>query len=292
MTPAWLMTQSGFGGAIACIALPPGARRTHAPPAPFAAALTVRLHPGARHGDGAQEAGPVQFFDGDPDPDPDSDSDPPSAPADGAAVVDLAVTREALDGIAAALGESHGHTPAGLPGRGGHDATIGHCLLSLLPMLRGQEAYCAHLLQHVATAVCVHVVAHYAGAGTPGPAPRNGGLAPAQLQRVRAYLGRAFDAPVDLGHAARLCGLSPRHFSRAFQATCGMSPYQYRLALRIEHATALLEGGRCSIADIARQCGFSGSSHFANTFFARTGSTPRAWRERHALRATAPSQAR
>lgn len=59
----------------------------------------------------------------------------------------------------------------------------------------------------------------------------------------------------------------------------GFSPHQYLLHLRVETAQTYLKKGEIAITDIAIECGFYSSQHFANVFKARTGFTPRDYRK-------------
>ena len=59
----------------------------------------------------------------------------------------------------------------------------------------------------------------------------------------------------------------------------GFSPHQYQLHLRVETAQIYLKQGELTITDIAIECGFYSSQHFANVFKARTGFTPSEYRK-------------
>jgi AraC-like DNA-binding protein len=275
MTTSWWLSESSFGGAVACREISAGVGVHTVSGIPSDGALSVELLLGdTLHG--AENADDqVRFSEGSPYL-PSTNTEAPHS-------VHLIVGRDALNRTCNALNKRREQRLIGLPGNRHRDATIEHFLRSLLPMLRDEEARCPHHAQYVTTAICIHMVENYIAEPADSRKPMSGGLAPWQMDLVLTYFGTAFDAPVDLEHAARLCGLSLRHFSRSFQASCGMSPYQYRLTMRIDHAIVLLEHGMCNIASISRLCGFSSPSHFANTFFVRTGRTPRAWREKHAL---------
>src|SRR4051794_38457807 len=81
-----------------------------------------------------------------------------------------------------------------------------------------------------------------------------------------------------LNGLARACGLSIRHFTRAFRQSTGMAPYQWLQYRRVEKAKQLLEASSAPLSAIALDCGFADQSHFTRTFSRVVGVTPRTWR--------------
>jgi AraC-like DNA-binding protein len=80
---------------------------------------------------------------------------------------------------------------------------------------------------------------------------------------------------------AAAVGLSPRQVQRAF-ASLGVTPSQYLLGKRLEHAIELLSRGPDEVHDrisaIAFQCGFNDVSYFNRKFREAFGMSPREWR--------------
>jgi AraC-like DNA-binding protein len=108
-------------------------------------------------------------------------------------------------------------------------------------------------------------------------AAARGGLAPWQLQSAKAMLeSDLHDLP--LARIAAECGLSVRHFSRAFRQSTGMPPHRWLLRQRVERAKALLADRSLSLADVALACGFGDQSHFTRVFAAVAGHSPGVWR--------------
>jgi AraC-like DNA-binding protein len=99
---------------------------------------------------------------------------------------------------------------------------------------------------------------------------------PAWLQASLASFDWTGAAP--LREAARLAGLHPVHFSRAFHRHLGTTPNVYRRRARLRRASTLLLAGSASLATIAQSCGFSDQSHLTRTFSAALGLTPAAYR--------------
>lgn len=110
---------------------------------------------------------------------------------------------------------------------------------------------------------------------------------PAWLARV---LERLHDDPLanlSLQELGALAGVHPAHLARRFQQAQGMSVGDYRRALRIRLACRTLAQEASSIADVAIAAGFTDQSHFARVFKRVTGETPRDFRRKSLLEASA-----
>ncbi|MBX9267788.1 GlxA family transcriptional regulator [Chromobacterium violaceum] len=92
----------------------------------------------------------------------------------------------------------------------------------------------------------------------------------ALLDQVR----RSLDAPWDVEALAGFCCLSPRHFSRLFQAEVGMPPAKAVEQLRVEAARSALESGERSMQRVARQCGFGDAERMRRSFLRVLGRQP------------------
>lgn len=114
------------------------------------------------------------------------------------------------------------------------------------------------------------------------PPPSRGedgtGLASWRLRRVIDYMDAHLPKRVELAYLAKLAGLSPSHFSRAFKASTGMAPYQWQLDARIRRAQTQLLGTEASLDEVAAATGFADAVHFGRTFRKLTGAAPAAWR--------------
>jgi len=103
-------------------------------------------------------------------------------------------------------------------------------------------------------------------------------LPPYVFRRVAEMLHENLHERVGLGDLATLCGYSRAHFLRMFQVTTGVTPYEYHMQMRIQHAMTLLTSSTSPLIDIAAACGFSSQSHLASVFRKRTGTTPSEFR--------------
>jgi AraC-like DNA-binding protein len=108
--------------------------------------------------------------------------------------------------------------------------------------------------------------------------PSRPGLAPWQLRRVTALLMAISEKSPSVTRLAQECGLSARHFSRAFARSTGLPPHRWVLERRIEMAKRLLMDPAKSLADVALACGFASQSHFTRIFSDRVGRSPGLWR--------------
>jgi AraC-like DNA-binding protein len=101
-----------------------------------------------------------------------------------------------------------------------------------------------------------------------------------RLAPALQWMARHYAEPVDIGAAARLCGLSGPHFRRLFRRTVGRSPREYWHDLRLRMAASLLRNSTRSVLDISQDVGFGTVSSFNRLFRAVHGRSPRQWRRR------------
>jgi len=79
---------------------------------------------------------------------------------------------------------------------------------------------------------------------------------------------------LSLADLAAACGLSMRHFCRAFRAATRLSPHDYIVRRRVETARRLIGDGRSSLSEIAYMVGFSSHAHMSATFQKLLGVPP------------------
>ncbi len=77
---------------------------------------------------------------------------------------------------------------------------------------------------------------------------------------------------------ARASGYSRGHFLRSFRQLTGVTPHQYLIQRRLEHACTMVSTSPQSMATIARRCGFSSDSHLSRAFKRHFGVAPSAYR--------------
>lgn len=104
----------------------------------------------------------------------------------------------------------------------------------------------------------------------------NNALRPAWVDEVKKHLGRDDACLRDI---ARRIGRHPAHIMREFRRCEGITPGEYRRALRIARACELLRRTPQPLAEIALACGFSDQSHLTRTFKRFVNMTPAAYRD-------------
>jgi AraC-like DNA-binding protein len=98
------------------------------------------------------------------------------------------------------------------------------------------------------------------------------------LLRARDLADRQYAEEIDVAAMADAAGLSRAHFSRAFRAAFGQSPYVYLLTRRLERAATLLRNTDHSVADVCMAVGLTSVGSFTTSFRRLYGATPTAYR--------------
>ncbi|HYE04630.1 MAG TPA: AraC family transcriptional regulator [Planctomycetota bacterium] len=110
--------------------------------------------------------------------------------------------------------------------------------------------------------------------------PAQGGLAPALLARLAAFVERdPWCSPRDLARAA---GLTHDWFTRAFRRATGVAPRAWIVRERIRLAAARLAAGDETAEAVAQAIGYRDAKLFGRQFRAVLGAPPAAWRRRAA----------
>ncbi len=134
------------------------------------------------------------------------------------------------------------------------------------------------MMETLGRALVIHLLRFHStlGAERPRPAPVH---QPPRIQRVIEQMRSGMEEGLTLSQLAETGGVSPSQLVRTFRNATGVSPYRYLRNLRMENARKLLEQTDLPVIEIALSCGFGQASHFATSFRATTGFSPRAWRQ-------------
>jgi len=97
-----------------------------------------------------------------------------------------------------------------------------------------------------------------------------------RIERAVRLFKQQHRQTVSMEEAVRATGLSRYQFFRRFRAAVGISPHQYLLRCRLDHARQLIlsEGQRRSLADIATDAGFYDQAHLCRHFRRVFGQSP------------------
>ena len=192
-------------------------------------------------------------------------------------VMHFLLPQEVLNGIAQEAGAARVDELTLPPGVCVVDDVLENLFFSLRPALAHSQAASTVFVDHVALAMGAHVARQYGGMPASGRTSR-GGLAPWQERRAKEMLDANLDGEISLSLLASECGLSIRHFTRAFRQSTGFPPHRYLLKRRVQRAQALLMNPALSLLDVALACGFADQSHFTRVFTASVSLSPGAWR--------------
>lgn len=100
------------------------------------------------------------------------------------------------------------------------------------------------------------------------------------LCRARKLLSEYAEHQLSVKNIAENVAISPFHFIRQFEAMFGMTPHQYRIQTRLDHAKVLLAKGDLSVTEVCMEIGFSSLGSFSDLFNRRIGESPVAYRRK------------
>lgn len=132
--------------------------------------------------------------------------------------------------------------------------------------------------ESLALALTAYVASRYSAPGQSTPTIEHK-FSPAQIRRLLDYIHAHLGSDFSLVEMASVARLSPRHFSRLFRNTFGMTPHRYVVGARVSQAKALLAARQLSIVEIAARTGFSSQSHFTDVFRKTIGVPPRRYQQ-------------
>lgn len=101
----------------------------------------------------------------------------------------------------------------------------------------------------------------------------------AKLKAVLAYIRDHYDTQITLEELAKIAGMSPRYFCRAFRAMTGKTPIAYLNYYRVECAGEFLKRTDKTVTEIAISCGFNDMSYFSRQFKRCKNVTPLQYRK-------------
>ncbi len=91
---------------------------------------------------------------------------------------------------------------------------------------------------------------------------------------IRYINQNLYSSDLSMSVAAKKSFVSDAYFRRLFKKEYGVSPKEYVINKRIEHATSLILAGDCSLKEVAAYSGYKDYKLFSTEFKRLTGYTP------------------
>ena len=186
------------------------------------------------------------------------------------------IPRHALDACADDAGARRIEHLHFTPGVGVNDKILTALGAVLLPTFKNPNHVNQLFVDHITFAIVAHL-AYSLGDMKDQKSPARGGLTLRQERRAKEFIDANLDGDISVMVLARTCGLSTKHFSRAFRQSTGLAPHQWLLQRRVDKAEQLLRGA-LPLGDVALACGFADQSHFTRVFTRAVGISPGQWR--------------
>lgn len=95
------------------------------------------------------------------------------------------------------------------------------------------------------------------------------------VARLDAYIAAHMARRITVVELAQVACLSPSHFHAQFKDSVGLTPHQYLLKTRLDHAARLLRESPLALVRIAEECGFSSQSALTTAMRRYMGLTPK-----------------
>ncbi|AEH81703.1 AraC family transcriptional regulator [Sinorhizobium meliloti] len=163
--------------------------------------------------------------------------------------------------------------------RGEDDDVLRNLGAALLPLFERQGNSHTAVLQHIAIAICAHLLHAYGDHGGQG-GPRLTQFTVWQERAAKNFMIDHFADQFPMAAAASAAGVSIRRFIESFKRVTGQTPKQWLLGYRTARAKQYLGERSLTLAEIATGCGFTDEDHFTKVFRRVAGTTPAAWRAR------------
>src|SRR5271170_4833599 len=132
-------------------------------------------------------------------------------------------------------------------------------------------------IDEISVLLMSHLIHTYSDVSPIEPRTR-GGLASWQERIAKEILIARIRNPPTVDELGQACGVSARHFIRAFRQSTGLTPHQWLMQERALKAKNLLEHSDRTLAEISAACGYANQSHLCRAFRRCFGGSPSAAR--------------
>lgn len=94
------------------------------------------------------------------------------------------------------------------------------------------------------------------------------------VQRMQDYIEEHLEQEITLSTLSETSLFSPWHSYRLFREHLGFTPAEYIRRLRLSHSAMRLKKEKCSVIDVAYDCGFNSLDGYTRAFFKEFGCNP------------------
>lgn len=94
------------------------------------------------------------------------------------------------------------------------------------------------------------------------------------VQRMQDYIEEHLEQEITLFTLSKTSLFSPWHSYRLFREYLGFTPAEYIRRLRLSHSAMRLKKEKCSVSDVAYDCGFNSLDGYTRAFFKEFGCNP------------------
>ncbi len=99
-----------------------------------------------------------------------------------------------------------------------------------------------------------------------------------RIELLREFIDNHFQQALSQARLAAIVNLSPRQMNEVFRRELGMTPQQYLVEKRMQHAWQLLADGELQVQQIAELSGYASLASFSDRFRRHFGVSPRHFR--------------
>ncbi|WP_119387960.1 helix-turn-helix domain-containing protein [Taklimakanibacter lacteus] len=192
----------------------------------------------------------------------------------------LYIRRSVVDDIAMRMHHGDPDNIAILPTLAAYDPVLEQLCGAIRHELASDPKSSGIYVETLTYAAAAHLLRRYSSLGHPQTQPANlRRLGSQHISRAQEMIRSRFEERLTLKDLSAGTGVTADHFLRLFKLEAGVTPYQFLIRCRIDHARRLLAQADESIAVIAQQCGFSDQAHLTKAFRRLTGTTPAAFRK-------------
>ncbi|MBQ4524194.1 MAG: helix-turn-helix transcriptional regulator [Lachnospiraceae bacterium] len=100
-----------------------------------------------------------------------------------------------------------------------------------------------------------------------------------RYKEITSYIEKNYAEPITLQQLADIIPCNSQYLCRFFKEITGITPIQYLIQRRVEHACEMLKETTKSVLEISLDCGFENVSYFIRQFKKLKGCTPKEYRK-------------